>query len=92
MRESWDIEDNISACKDDIDKIASMTEEEVCDKWNVDLRSEIIGIINEELAELEKELKAAIEKEDAEWGEWYRDELDDMARDEKRLNELNKCA
>ena len=52
----------IEKANDELKAIETMTEDEVCDMYNVDYKVEAITLINEELTSLRSELQTEIER------------------------------
>lgn len=61
----------IEALKNERTIIFLMTESEICDKYNVDERSEALQLINEEIADLESMLFDLIEEDERRESEFY---------------------
>lgn len=69
--QTWQLDDKINNLKSERINIFLMPESEICNKYNVDKRSEALQLIDEEIAELESELSDSIETDERREREFY---------------------
>jgi hypothetical protein len=66
MKTSFEIKEAMDGLYAEIEAIHAMPEEEVCIRYNVDTRDEILLLINDELSVLSDEYDRALEREEEE--------------------------